>query len=190
MSYVYLLSYSLLIGIGISFAVTGRYVFGFISILAGVICLYLSLNRPYIRSNTKRLLQRLLFSVLAIVIICGFLNVRPISTFFDNITQNFSSCSVGGVAKVERIWCSYIWVAGLDGIFVELVPTSATEPNKTYTVELYEKGKLRETSTITWNQPEVNVKAQKSVRFSSTKAEAEAYGMEGDLSHIFSAKVY
>ncbi|MFC1946574.1 hypothetical protein ACFLXY_01495 [Chloroflexota bacterium] len=184
MAYIYLASYSLLIGIGISFLATGRIILGIISIALGAVCLYLSINRPYIRSNKKRLAKRLLFSVLVVVIICGFLNVRPISGFFDNMTQNFSSCSVGGVAKVERIW------SGAYDLCVELKPTSATEPNKTYTVELYEKGKLREKSTVAWNSAEINVKEMKIVLFSSTWEEEQAYGFEGDLSHIFSVKVY
>jgi len=93
------------------------------------------------------------------------------------------------VATVERIWVSAVWVSG-GSLYVELKPKSSAIANKAYTVELYEKGKLRETAKVSWNQPEINVSKMKPVKFSATRAESEAYAMERDLSNIFSAKVY
>lgn len=61
--------------------------------------------------------------------------------------------------------------------------------NKAYVVDLYEKGKLRATAKVSWNQPEINVAKMKPVRFQATREESEAYAME-DVSNIFSAKVH
>jgi hypothetical protein len=58
---------------------------------------------------------------------------------------------------------------------------------------LYEKGKLRSTSTVSWSVPELNVRDQKGVSFALTTEEssASAYGGWGkDLSGIFSVKVH
>ena len=73
---------------------------------------------------------------------------------------------------------------------MELKPTSSAIANRVYIVELYEKGKLRATSTISWNQPEINVGTVKPAVFPTTRQESEAYGLEGDLSKIFSVKVH
>jgi len=54
---------------------------------------------------------------------------------------------------------------------------------------LYEKGKLRATTRVSWNQPEINVSSKKLVEFPVTKEEFDAYFME-DVSHIFTVKVH
>lgn len=93
------------------------------------------------------------------------------------------------IATVQRIWVSAIWIGG-GSLYVELKPTSNAIANKVYTVELYEKGRLRATATVSWNQPEINVSTMRPVKFPATRQEAEAYGMEGDLRKIFSAKIH
>lgn len=93
------------------------------------------------------------------------------------------------IATVERIWVSAIWVGG-GSLYVELKPTTSAIANKVYAVELYEKGKLRATAKVSWNQPEINVATMKPVRFQATREESEAYAMEKDLSNIFSVKVH
>ena len=61
--------------------------------------------------------------------------------------------------------------------------------NTIYTVDLYEKRKLRSSSQISWNQPEINVSTVKSVWFPSNAQEYDAYLFQ-DISHIFSVKVH
>jgi hypothetical protein len=93
------------------------------------------------------------------------------------------------IATVKRIWVSAIWIDG-GSLFVELQPASSAIANKVYIVELYEKGKYRATSKVSWNQPEINVSSMKAVEFSATREESEAYSLESDLSDIFSVQVY
>lgn len=91
------------------------------------------------------------------------------------------------VVIVQGIWSEY----SQDGhvIVAKLKPTSNTIANEWYIVDLYEKGVLRESKSISWNQPELNVLKEKSVRFSSREQEFDAYFME-DISHIFSVDVH
>lgn len=99
------------------------------------------------------------------------------------------SAKASNIATVERIWVSAIWIGG-GSLYVELRPTGSAVANKVYTVELYEKGRLRATAQVSWNQPEINVSTMKPVQFPATRQEAEAYGIESDLGKIFSAKVH
>ncbi len=74
-------------------------------------------------------------------------------------------------------------------LFVELEPTRYALAETVYEVELYEKGNLRASTSIAWNQPEINVSSTKSVYFSITEEEYNAY-YQKDVSHIFSVKVH
>ena len=77
---------------------------------------------------------------------------------------------------------------------VGLAPTDHTRANTSYTVDLYEKGKFRATSHVTWSQPELNVNKTKSVTFPLSDQEWDAYHWSPtsapNLSKIFSAKVH
>jgi hypothetical protein len=95
-------------------------------------------------------------------------------------------CSIlsqsSNVAKIGKagMWVgSYTasWYGELDGRFlcVELVPTSQALPNKTYQVDLYEKGSLRATYQISWNEAELNVQTPKNAAFPISKDEYDAY---------------
>ena len=72
---------------------------------------------------------------------------------------------------------------------VELKPTISALADTPYIVELYEKGRLRDSTTVCWNQPELNVLKTKEVYFPITKAEYDAYFGEY-ISHIFSIEVH
>ncbi|MBM4432582.1 MAG: hypothetical protein FJ025_01100 [Chloroflexi bacterium] len=87
------------------------------------------------------------------------------------------------IATVEGMWESYFHLV------VQLKPTSEAIANKAYVVDLYEKGHLRDTTTVSWNQPEINVLLEKTVSFPLTEEEGNAYFMQ-DVSHIFSVKVH
>jgi hypothetical protein len=90
------------------------------------------------------------------------------------------------IANVEDIWVGHV---PNYCIVVELKPTSKVVANKVYVADLYEKGKLRATINVSWNQPEINVLSVKAVWFPATKEEYDAYLWE-DISHIFSVKVH
>lgn len=82
-------------------------------------------------------------------------------------------------------------VVKLGYLSVPLTPTDAAQSNKTYEVDLYEEGKLRDTSTVRWSAPELNVKEKKYVFFPLSREESDAYtSLYRDLSDIFSVKVH
>ena len=74
-------------------------------------------------------------------------------------------------------------------IHVDLKPTSSAEAGKIYVVDLYEKGTFRATTTISFNQPTINIGDTKSAIFPASFDEFNAYFMK-DVSKIFSVKVY
>ncbi|GAI41303.1 unnamed protein product, partial [marine sediment metagenome] len=67
--------------------------------------------------------------------------------------------------------------------------TDLAVADKAYEVELYEKGKFRSATSVSWSQPELNVKKEKMVGFPLSYEERQAYFGE-DISHIFSVKVF
>ncbi len=105
---------------------------------------------------------------------------------FDANRPMAVSARTGNVATVERIWAGTV---PSPFIMVELKPTSSAVAGKKYIVDLYEKGKLRASKTVTFNQPQINVSDMVPVSFPATKAEGDAY-MWQDISHIFSVKVH
>jgi hypothetical protein len=92
-------------------------------------------------------------------------------------------------------------------LVVKLKPNSTTESNTQYTVDLYEKGKLRDTSYVSWSAPDFNMKNPEYVYFPLSNTEFEAYSkgrmptrdeflkasyayIYKDLQGTFSVKVY
>jgi len=94
----------------------------------------------------------------------------------------------GNVAKVEWIGTGPVY----GHLTVKLVPTDNAEAHIRYTVELWEKGKLRDdTGYVSWSQPELNVHTARYVNFPLTREEYSAYRYSTeDLGNIFSVKVH
>jgi hypothetical protein len=67
-------------------------------------------------------------------------------------------------------------------------PTQYAQADTAYTVQLFEKGNPRAITTITWDQPELNVFAIKSAQFALTQEEWDAY-KGAYIGGIFTAKV-
>jgi hypothetical protein len=98
------------------------------------------------------------------------------------------------IATVTNMWANFgdsgfPYYRGGNFLFVELKPTDSTLADKAYEVDLYENGNLRASTSIAWNQPEINVSSTKLVQFPITEEEYNAY-YQKDVSHIFSAKVH
>ena len=98
------------------------------------------------------------------------------------------------VGEVERIYAVYWFIGDCYKLVVEIKPKSSAVAGKDYLVELYEKGKLRATGRISWNQPELNVQIVKEIYFPLTREEGEAYApspfTSPPLDDIFTAKVF
>jgi hypothetical protein len=112
----------------------------------------------------------LVWGILSIVLIlllfptgCGILNSNDIKS----TTTEYDGTKSSKIASVEgmRVFIS---------LNVELKPIDA-QPNVTYPVDLFEKGKLRASSKIKWNAPQINVKESQQVSFGLTKEEENAY---------------
>ena len=116
-----------------------------------------------------------------------------------------SAISCGGSSKTNNIASVQCISAGFDapgcsnfgvlghgdgsGINVSLIPSSSALANTKYEVDLYEKGALRGTTTISWNQPEINVHSARRVSFPLSIAEFAAYH-DKDISAIFTVMVH
>jgi len=92
------------------------------------------------------------------------------------------------IATVSRIEATIGLVTNYC-LYIELKPTKNAVAQRAYAVDLYEKGSLRGSTTVQWNQPEINVLKEKFVTFPISKQEWDAYHWE-DISHIFSVKVH
>jgi hypothetical protein len=95
------------------------------------------------------------------------------------------------IAKVESIYGGGYILNGLtaSGIIVDMIPLPAALPNKVYKVDLYEKDKIRDTKTVSWNEPELNVREEKEVAFAMSQTEAAAYYGK-DLSGFLTVSVH
>ena len=137
--------------------------------------------------------------ILVIIAVCAivaaaFAGIQPLATYKDYVIGKVSpflsqvksaNVSITPIATTERI---YTDVAFHD-LCIELKPTTLAKANYKYQVELFEKGKLRTTQSLTWNQPEINVKYTKVIRFSLTEEEFNAY-YGHRLDNIFSVDVH
>jgi hypothetical protein len=69
-----------------------------------------------------------------------------------------------------------------------LIPTALAIANEVYTVYLYDKGNYRDSTTVSWNQPEINVSDSASVSFPISQTEYDAYYAK-DVSNVFSVSI-
>ena len=95
------------------------------------------------------------------------------------------------IAEVDHISCGVLCQYGEAGVI--LIPKNA-EANTQYKVELWEGNKLRGTTTISWNQPQIKTQYSKTVCFPLTLEEYRAYsltsGRDRDLRYIFDIKIH
>jgi len=106
----------------------------------------------------------------------------------------FACCggSSGKIATIERMGVtsfSYFTTGYDHAIVVYLKPTSSAKANILYQADLYESGQLRATTTVKWNQPQLNVLQEQAVYFPSSRTEYQAYS-GAHISDIFSVKVH
>ena len=139
------------------------------------------------RLRLRGMIAMLIVLILITAIILAFVGVTPFCTAKDTIVNWFNHAD-GGIATVEHMWVSNIGFVYHYSLNIDLKPTTSALANQSYLVELYEKGLLRDTTTVKWNQPEINVSKSKTVYFGITGAEYDAYLFQ-ELRHIFSVRV-
>ena len=138
--------------------------------------------------------------VAAICVVAGvaFAGVQLLSNYKDNIVNSDNTTTASQpstsmqtpetalVATVVSMFacetCGHVLVVGLR-------PTALAKADYQYKVDLFEKGRLRQTSSITWNQLQIDVKRAKGVEFDLTAEEWEAY-LGRSVNHIFSVSVH
>jgi len=202
----------LLIGVGVFLVWSAYFVFlrkehplwglnavaGAIAILVtvGVIGLNIKVlqSRPY--RWTPPGFGTVLAVVAVVVLVFAFAGVQPLSGYKDDAISSLkgafssgTSSNPGQVATLESMSANVEYRA----ITVELKPTSLAQANRYYTVELYEKGTLRASKTVSWSQPELNVKETAWVGFKVLSLEEEdAYSLasQSELRRIFSIRVH
>lgn len=95
----------------------------------------------------------------------------------------------GKIADASGIRCGYM-ACSYGTVGVVLTPTGNAKANTVYTVELWEGDRLRGTTYVRWNQPQLNVGLDMYVCFPLTQEETRAYGGAYELSHVFNVKIH
>lgn len=111
----------------------------------------------------------------------AFANIEPAKSWKDSLLQQTQSitsvttnvASVGRMGMYVRQDTRYPFDTYY--LHVSLVPTSRAEANTIYLVDLYEKGNLRASKSISWSQPEINVLAPKIASFQISYSEYITY---------------
>lgn len=109
---------------------------------------------------------------------------NPQATTVKSVANNVAALGSHGIYVGTGVFTPYTNV-----VFVDLIPTKSAIANTLYTVELYENGNLRDQTTVSFNQPQINVQSDVTVYFAASEDEYNAYFMK-DISHIFSVKVH
>jgi hypothetical protein len=104
-------------------------------------------------------------------------------------TPKTTFASPNTIATVQSMGVGYDFTNnGAPILEVDLVPTTSAVANEEYTVELYDEGNYRDSTTVSWNQPEINVGDSAQVKFSVSQTEFSAYYAK-DVSNVFSVKI-
>ncbi len=133
----------------------------------------------------------IIFLVIVFVFgLLGYLEISPFDKPFNSVLRSVDeNIPIVGIANAEKYYVGTQIVNGKTEyrLYVSLVPTKSALGNYEYEVQLYDKGINRDSTTIMWNQPEINVSKSKTVSYKITTEEYKAYKGE-DLSTVF--KIY
>jgi hypothetical protein len=127
-----------------------------------------------------------LFLLIATIVIASIL-VSSCSVL-SSITSKINTGGNGGIATIGGLYIDAVWSNNGGHIDVPIAPAKLAIADTIYTVQLFEKGSLRATSTVSWNQPQINVATVIIAQFPCSYVEWQAYNGK-DLSGTFSAKV-
>ena len=106
----------------------------------------------------------------------------------NSITSKINTGGNGGIATVGKLYIDAVWSNNGGQIDVPITPAKLAVADTTYTVQLFEKGSLRATATVSWNQPQINVATAMIIQFPCSYVEWQAYNGK-DLTGTFSVKV-
>jgi hypothetical protein len=106
----------------------------------------------------------------------------------SSITSKINTGGNGEIATVGKLYIDAVWSNNGGQIDVPVTPAKLAVADTAYTVQLFEKGSLRAASTVSWNQPQINVATPMIIQFPCSYVEWQAYNGK-DLSGTFSVKV-
>jgi predicted small secreted protein len=106
----------------------------------------------------------------------------------SSITSKINTGGNGEIATVGKLYIDAVWSNNGGQIDVPVTPAKLAVADTAYTVQLFEKGSLRAASTVSWNQPQINVATAMIIQFPCSYVEWQAYNGK-DLSGTFSVKV-
>jgi hypothetical protein len=141
----------------------------------------------YANINKKLPIRIIIFDLIATFLLscsCGttVTVVKPIITATQISTKGMNAiASVHNISTLNGYTNAYLVVL--------LTPQLLATADEIYQVDLYEKGIYRDTATISWNQPEINVYYDKQVKFNLSQTEEDAY-YNKDVSRIFTVKIH
>lgn len=136
------------------------------------------------RHSTRNAILVIFCLVIASMTTAAFKGISPFGNWKASI-ENFIN-NDNGIASVSNLQVPYIsWGYTIQA---DLTPTDKAVPNTTYLVQLWEKNTIRDTETIRWSLPEINVKTTKSIYFPCSYQEYQAY-VGQNIKGIFSVKI-
>jgi hypothetical protein len=124
-----------------------------------------------------------ILSLLALAIVASITGLG-VNVFGVNICGRSSN----KIATLDQIMVN----SDSNSLVVSVRPTSSVQAGYTYTVDLYERGGLKASGTVVWNQVQANVQQAQSVSFPISSQEADAYAMltQKQLRKSFSIQVH
>ena len=110
-----------------------------------------------------------------------------LAAFCGSCDSPFGSEKVQEEVSVDAV----LWNSTLPGVVVQLAPGSATEAGRQYTVQLYEKGEARETTSVSWSQAQLNSRTKQLASFPMTSYEDQSYQYlsKKELGKVFTVEI-
>jgi hypothetical protein len=164
----------------------------------------------YKPNSRSRHLNKLLFYAFSFILVAAFLlslaGCTTTTTIISEIQPQITTSQIGIgviqtptgtttksltpglVATAQSMVVGYDLTNGAQVLNVTLIPTSLAIANEVYTVYLYDEGKYRDSTTVSWNQPEINVSDSVTVSFPISQTEYNAYYAK-DVSDVFSVSI-
>ena len=142
------------------------------------------------RPNAKAIIAL----VLGIIVGLSFLGVQPLATYKDAVVDWISDTShtVGQprIAYVERIYADVILGSGIGYICADIIPAEGVYADTRYVAELWKKGYLIQTKSISWSQSMLSSRTTLFIKFTISGEEAWSYITSSvEASDVYSVKV-
>ncbi len=127
-------------------------------------------------------MRKIFYILLTLIWLTSIGGCDSIKSMSTTVPEGYTAARVTDISVVWHL------IPGGWVLSVTIKPPKYAEAGKAYPVELYEKGKLRTRTIITWSQPELNVDYEKELDFPLSYEEQMAYQGK-NVSNLFSVVV-